>query len=404
MAVDLTSESVRVAPDKVTKGLTREGVVLVGLLIALAVEPAQLTFGSSLLSGPLRWLVIFPAYGLCFWFWLRSPAPWSMLRGFPLGTLAATGIWLIVTSPFGLVPEIDLVLSFGFLAIVGYGAWFVKTLGWPEFRLGLYYALAVILIWSTVLIAVVQGVDGRWAGVFGSANGLGAAAAFMIVVGGDQVVRGQRYAVLFVVLSLVLLVGTDSRTSMVSALAGVIVLAQRAVRVSLGPLLAVTVIGLIGVVIAFGTPEGVTQRLSRSGTEAELVTATGRTYIWETSLDAIQQRPFSGYGSGSSTEVLTSAFAAAPAEGFEAESAHNGLLQLGLNGGVVAVVLAFSGIVVFAKRSFAQPMHDRDALMVALFVHSLTEAVIREPQYALLMLAAAMATVSSPTVASPAKN
>lgn len=92
--------------------------------------------------------------------------------------------------------------------------------------------------------------------------------------------------------------------------------------------------------------------------------------------------------------------AAEPDEGFDVGTAHNLWLQLGLNGGVVAVGLVLIAFVQYALTAGVSPVRDRDAIMAALFVHGLTEDVVREPKATLLLIAAAIASVSAgPAVA-----
>ncbi|MFV0258430.1 MAG: O-antigen ligase family protein [Acidimicrobiales bacterium] len=72
------------------------------------------------------------------------------------------------------------------------------------------------------------------------------------------------------------------------------------------------------------------------------VTLTGRTYIWAAALDFWSQRPWLGWGIGGmfSTDPLTPATAAIwRAIGFEVPHAHSGVLDIGVQLGIVGVVV-----------------------------------------------------------------
>jgi O-antigen ligase len=73
---------------------------------------------------------------------------------------------------------------------------------------------------------------------------------------------------------------------------------------------------------------------------------------------------------------------------------HNLAVQLLLSGGVVAALLVLLGVLEFAVRAHIRPVRDRDALMIAMFVHGFTEDVVSEPRSTLILVAAAFAATA----------
>jgi O-antigen ligase len=80
--------------------------------------------------------------------------------------------------------------------------------------------------------------------------------------------------------------------------------------------------------------------------------------------------------------------------GFVVTHGHDLWVQLALSGGVVAVALVLLGSIDFAIRARIRPIRDRDALMLALLVHGITEDVMAEPRYTVIIAAAAFATAA----------
>ena len=74
-------------------------------------------------------------------------------------------------------------------------------------------------------------------------------------------------------------------------------------------------------------------------------TLTGRTELWEYAAATIGDRMWYGYGYGAFWQVSTRAQGIYAAIGWDAWHAHNGLLELGLNLGVIGIVLFLAGYV-----------------------------------------------------------
>lgn len=254
-------------------------VTLTVLLAATFVEPTRTLFVPGDDPG-LRWVALFVPYLLAFAWVALQPRRWPHLARRPGGWLLVTAIWLLVTSPWGLTPAVDLALAFGFLALAGLGVSLGGAGQWPMVRSALFWSLSLCL--ASSIAAVAAGAvnnEGRWAGVFGEANGLGFAAALAIIVGLDRWARRQRGGLALAVLAVPVLIQTDSRTSMLSALLGVAIWARPLIgRWAVPAAVALVAVGVAGS-IATESLGGAAELVSRSGEAEEVATFTGRTWV-----------------------------------------------------------------------------------------------------------------------------
>lgn len=368
-------------------------VALVVLLVLAACEPA---------NTPLRWLSDDPTAR--WWFqvplWcvallvglvdgrglgaaIRTPARWLLL----------TGIWMLVVSPVGRVPHLDLATAAGFTAYVLAGAAVVDAGGWPRLRAALFPASAVLLVASA--LTEVSGIGGsRWFGVFRDPNALAFGCVVAALCGVDRWMRGGRHGLLLATAALPVLVLTDGRIAMAALAVGLASLVRPALPAIVLPLVIVAACtggALLAANDSLG--ERASRSVSRSGESEEIRTLTGRTEIWAIALDEVRERPVTGIGAGSTPEV----FAVAEEQdriGFVVTHGHDVWVQLALSGGVVAVALVLLGSIDFAVRARIRPVRDRDALMLALFVHGITEDVVAEPRFTVIIAAAAFAAAA----------
>lgn len=368
-------------------------IALVVLLVLAACEPA---------NTPLRWLSDDPAAR--WWFqiplWgfallvalvdsrglraaVRTPARWLLL----------TGIWMMAVSPFGLVPHLDLATAAGFTAYVLAGAAVVDAGGWPRLRAALFPASAVLLVAST--LTELSGIGGsRWFGVFRDPNALAFGCVIAALCGVDRWMRGGRQGLLLAAAALPVLVLTDGRIAMAALAVGIAALVRPALPPMVLPLAIVAVcVGVVLLAANESLGERASRSVSRSGESEEIRTLTGRTEIWEVAVDEVRDRPITGIGAGSTTEMYTIA-EDQDRIGFVVTHGHDVWVQLALSGGVVAVVLVLLGSIDFAVRARIRPVRDRDALMLALFVHGITEDVMAEPRFTVIIAAAAFAATA----------
>ena len=144
--------------------------------------------------------------------------------------------------------------------------------------------------------------------------------------------------VLLVGLILATLVATLSRTSVLAAIAGVIMLMFDKLYSRRGALVIVVVaiFALAGFFyIALTSTESVgdaaTAALTKSGDVQELTSLTGRTDIWAEALSLIAERPLTGYGLDSAASVMSE----------ESVGTHNLMLHVLFSGGVLVGLVMF---------------------------------------------------------------
>ncbi len=322
--------------------LLGQATVAGNVVFALGVFQVRPSFWTAMAAPALGCLALAPRRALMR---LRVSIPLVLLLGWLLMTLAwsvdtdVTLVWLRISMP----PLL------GLAAVAG-------CLRGDDILVALKWAVGLVVVAQIVELVIepasrtrVQGPDG-WRGTFLSKNSLGIFVSIGIVVA-LATERGWRRVVALVVLG-VLLVGSQSWTARFAVIAAVGVwawantLARSSTR-SIFPVLALgTAVALAlgaAAVLSFDTV------LDSAGKDS---TFTGRTDIWESALDQVEQRPFVGYGYNAFVNFAT------PTEATLAvweplvhrpAHAHNGVLdavgQIGLVGvGLLLVVIATTAV------------------------------------------------------------
>ncbi len=192
---------------------------------------------------------------------------------------------------------------------------------------------------SRVWVGNVQVISGRLAGITGNANSIGRMCCIGLIIIVLCWRRLRAFStflpwVLTAILGLTLLL-SNSRTSMLVALVviGVHMLVRgRNLHILVGCMAALFLAFLA--IMPFSND--VLIALSRSGRADELATGTSRTLIWSVVTNLSWQRPFFGWGYGSSVFILPQY---ERFMGHAAPHAHNMILQLWFTTGFVGVVL-----------------------------------------------------------------
>ncbi|HEU5047986.1 MAG TPA: O-antigen ligase family protein [Rickettsiales bacterium] len=112
--------------------------------------------------------------------------------------------------------------------------------------------------------------------------------------------------------------------------------------------------------------------VARSGSASEIESGTGRTAIWAVVIEMIHQRPFFGWGYGSTTKLIPEASAQV---GFTADHAHNALLQVGVSVGLVGLALFITVIFTKLFYSVRSGVQLNVAFIVFLLIDGLTEPI-----------------------------
>ncbi|WP_119390944.1 O-antigen ligase family protein [Taklimakanibacter lacteus] len=265
----------------------------------------------------------------------------------------------------------------------------------------LYFAIPSVshmLLWD-------GSVGARMTGIGGHPNQTGVLAAFIIVslyARCDSGTLTRHFKFAAIVIALTTLVLTQSRTSLIATGVGCMAffLLKNRWHATLIPVLiclgiaAILVVSLDSQILAI---------FARSGDADELLTGTGRSFIWDLSWGLIKRAPLLGYGFNSTyTIFMDEAYLLAGDVGiYIFPHSHNLVLQLLLYGGVVGLVLFMLPIASIA----AVAVKARDPRIAALLACYLS-FTMTEPggffQYAdnmIVMLV--LATVAAQVAAAP---
>ncbi len=222
----------------------------------------------------------------------------------------------------------------------------------------------------------VQVIGTRLSGIAGSPNSIGLASAFGLLIAFFYMryfkPQGSWWIYLFSAINGLALFMSDSRTSTIALfLALSVVFFARLSVARLSFIFLVAALCLLGAIIV--DIETFLAAFSRSGDASEITTGTGRSYIWKTSIELINQKPLTGWGYGSPVFILPQY---ADVIGHSPAHAHNMLLQ-------VLFSVGYPGMLLFAllyaiKFYYSVKWKDtfKIATLVFLLVNGLTEASI----------------------------
>jgi exopolysaccharide production protein ExoQ len=211
----------------------------------------------------------------------------------------------------------------------------------------MFWVIAVTVLINILAVIALPATPLGHAGIYSHKNTLGAMMALSGFFAFYGITRANyRYRLVgFLMLPLVLLAlyVSQSKTSlglflMVPALAWIAIMARRYARISLPILLVIT--ALPAVVILSGAIPGfsIEDVSTIIGGDA---TFTGRTVLWDFAIAHIADRPLQGYGYQSFWDIGSAGPASRMPDGFlqRTPHAHNGYLDLLLQGGIIAMAM-----------------------------------------------------------------
>jgi exopolysaccharide production protein ExoQ len=186
-------------------------------------------------------------------------------------------------------------------------------------------------------------------------------------------------------ISLTTLATTGTRTAISVFVISVLILAYR--RIGAGRALALALVCLIGAFVASLLVQDTVEAISRADGEEELTSFNGRTDVWDSALESIADRPFLGAGIGSTTDV----FAMANSRGellLQVGHAHNLALGQLMTQGILGFGLFLAMIASYftARSSGASALAP--AVLIAILLGGVTEAIFNRPTALILVLAA----------------
>ncbi len=332
-------------------------VMLTGALIGPIFAPTQEETPMLRLIWPPVYLIV---AGLCVWRFetiVRAWPAWIIVGGLILYALASK-YWSIHPD---VTQRRTIALAFSSAFAVYLGAAFPgRTLPRVLSEAGLLMGIgSLVLVFAWPAIGVHHGDnDGLWRGLWYEKNQMGlvmvasAVSAAACLASGDP---RRRLPIATLLISSLLVLATQSKTSLVCWLLGVGLIGGLWTLRQVGPALAVvgvwlgTVIGSIGILIAVGAPGVVLEALGKDPS------LTGRTDIWAALMRRVDERPMTGYGYGAFWERTSPQADFIRLEtGWDVPSAHNGwidlLVQVGWPGAIiVGCVIALATLVVLVR-------------------------------------------------------
>ncbi|MCE2572805.1 O-antigen ligase family protein [Motilimonas eburnea] len=214
-------------------------------------------------------------------------------------------------------------------------------------------------------------VSPRMSGVFSTSNAMGGFCAvygIFLIYSYKQGVLKKNFFVVAFVLCLIALLLSNSKTALASFLISSLFLFKRNKLISflllLGSFTFLTIL-----VYAIYDFTGFLTSISRHGDPEEVLTFTGRTYIWPAVWDMALERPLSGYGIGVTSLAIPTL---ADSIGYTPAHAHNLALQaffsLGLGGLICIIAILIYNLVCRTRNRLS------NAMAVYIFITSLFEA------------------------------
>ncbi|HEX8692865.1 MAG TPA: O-antigen ligase family protein [Longimicrobium sp.] len=337
---------------------------------------------------------------------LRSPATLLLV-----GLALASAAW----SEF---PDITLRRAVAVAGTTFCGFWLAGRFRGREFLPILGWALGIAAVLSVAFAVLLPGLgihhdelDGAWRGVFQHKNGMGRVMALgtltFLLLAQRPGASGRRRAYLaLAALSVALVLLSRSASSLVAL----------GVLLALVPLyrtLASRSAWLVPAAIAVALPVTALVLFVASDPQAALgllgkdASLTGRTELWGSAAASLQDRLLGGYGYDAFWQLNAHALTIYAAVGWEPWHAHNGFLDLGLELGVVGIVLfaaAFFGAVRRATGAVLAGAREEGLWMLSflsfMLLGNLTESsILAQNLHWLLFVATAAMAVGVPAPA-----
>lgn len=316
-----------------------------------------------------------------------------------LAATAVTGysVLAVLSTHWSLAPEVTLWRAVTYLGLP-FLAWVVADLGPTGWRRAMTFVVAVAVAGSLMMVltssSIALDVNDDWRGIYTNRNSLAPLAALGMIIGSGTVALGGRvrrylFAMLAVV-SLVVLLGTGSRTAWLALLVAVgigslIVVAPHLLARFGGRVTILTLGGVGGAGLA-----AVVAALSRLWDEP---TFEQRRTIWSLVWDRIGDRPVHGHGFFAVWDVPEFT-----AEHFllERGSAHSSALEvwlgLGLLGLIPFTIIAVLAVSATVRDAWRLPSPESWIWLVAvlfLLIENITESFVLWFSYNWVLLMAA---------------
>lgn len=302
--------------------------------------------------------------GLTALIWLGAPGyiTRTILRAWPalplVAWIALSAVWAPSASK-AILQSVQMLEMF----VVGVGivyhlgrAGSARTIG-TALTFGSTLSLLVMLFVPSIgfvdVAHTTTGIELHGKGVYGWNSELGIAAAIALTINVCfAIIAFKRRYVAFTLINAVALALSDSATAIVSAVAGIAVFLFVRFRVVRVASIAAALVSPIAIAFV-GWAKAQDALFAFLGRSSNL---TGREQLWVATLEEIEKRPWTGYGSGARADYVLLA-------NNTAEHAHNGFLQLAYETGWVGLALLGLLVVVTIIRLAIKPRES--AMLIA---------------------------------------
>lgn len=304
-------------------------------------------------------------------------------------------LWSMVTLYWSLSPRQTVLQGLGIVGLWLTAVWFVTVFGWGRFAMVTVATATVFLVIGTFADLAAGNLslagEDRFTGLtFGPTN-LARYSTITLILAATLWPRGlwaRRLAMVALPVSTMVLLGTNTRTVLAALPIALLIVLGR-YRGWRSAVAVATVCFALG--MAFVSMGGASsEALSRTDDPTDVGSWNGRTTIWPIALNFIERSPMVGYGTGSGEDLWVEAAKEGEIWWF-AYTSHNLFIDLALANGITGLVLFVAGLAAFFRRWRRQFTPWLDALVVAILVGGVTEAVVNRPSLTVIALAAAMA-------------
>jgi O-antigen ligase len=392
------SSAITVSPARTTPLSLRAGVVCGAALTFGVVSFNEAVFrNNDVEEFSADWqvaarLLICAACGLYGVYYL--PQTFASLWRFPGVLSVLFGLWALVTVPFAYDPKYSAASAGALWCVILFAPAALSQLGPRGFVMTTILSLGIFIAGSWLMYYVAPDVGRTVQTITGGEqvsrlgglthpNALGRIAAVFIALLFLAAARyGFRWGWLIPLAAIAAFTidQADSRTGMIAAAVGTVVALRGKLSPLLRPgalssLLAVGAALLLLVVAADMVDFNLDKALAgiaRNGDAEEIYSLTGRTEVWQFAAGNIARSPLFGFGYGCSRFVMMHNF-------FATHHAHNLLLNVGLNAGLVGMLLVFWMLAVLLWRAAAAPSGFPDVIAVLVLVAGLADFVMLGP-------------------------
>lgn len=335
----------------------------------------------------------------------------------PLGALVGYGGIALLSSLYSPIPAYTFGAALGFISVVLFVPWALENLSPQRFISLLLAALVFLQIvsWLWYFMFPEQAIVTSWtpegriprlAGIVGQPNILGriAAVAIGLCITSLWAKRERRFTLVFpiIALSIWTLLQTQSRASM-GALVGALVVTYIVFRHKLRKLFILSIVGFGLLVFWIFSDPNFSQKLSmfiaRTGDVQELITLTGRIFIWQSAWTLIAQSPWIGYGYATTRVIIPQNWDIGASQ--PQASSHalllESLLNVGIVGTVFLIISVIATLVCILRISSKQLQESYPFAFMLLFnlIHGLAErGIVGVPNVGTITFVASVAFLS----------